>query len=219
MASSSITTPEEDTILRAIAISSSTVWSGQPISTNDRQAAFGVLEDFSKYPGRIPLCLKWLQQPPPPLPQQKSKDESVVRTNDSTVPPKLYAIEILAVFVKHQYAKLSEGERLELRKAALTAATVEASKARTDSSILSNKLASLLAALVVRDFPQRWTTMVDDVFGRLWNPTANYNGAELPSMGRKICLEILKLVAEDCTDSDFNTKVSGCFASTIHNYT
>ena len=200
---------EEATILQAIAISSSTTWSGRPISTVDRQAAFAVLEDFSKYPGRIPLCLKWLQQPPPiPTPLQSQSGTEIL---DSTLSPKLYAVEVLAVFVKQQYAKLSENERLELRKAALTAATLEAHhKARTDSSILSNKLASLLAALVVRDFPQRWTTMVEDIFGNLWTEQQQLQQLQTPSpnMGHKICLEILKLVAEDCTDSDFNAKVS-----------
>jgi Exportin 1-like protein len=200
---------EEATILQAIAISSSTTWSGRPISTVDRQAAFAVLEDFSKYAGRIPLCLKWLQQPPPiPTPLQSQSGTEIL---DSTLSPKLYAVEVLAVFVKQQYAKLSENERLELRKAALTAATLEAHhKARTDSSILSNKLASLLAALVVRDFPQRWTTMVEDIFGNLWTEQQQQQQQQTPSpnMGHKICLEILKLVAEDCTDSDFNAKVS-----------
>ena len=205
---------EEATILQAIAISSSTTWSGRPISTVDRQAAFAVLEDFSKYPGRIPLCLKWLQQAPPPPPTLQS--QSGTEIVDSTLSPKLYAVEVLAVFVKQQYAKLTESERLELRKAVLTAATLEARhKARTDSSILSNKLASLLAALVVRDFPQRWTTMVEDIFGNLWTEPQQQQQQQQqqqlipsPSMGHKICLEILKLVAEDCTDSDFNAKVS-----------
>jgi Exportin 1-like protein len=206
MDSSSTTTPEEVTILRAIAISSSATWSGRPITTNDRQAAFAVLEDFSKYPGRIPLCLKWLQT--------EDKPANLDNNDDATLSPKLYACEVLAVFIKQQYTKLSEVERVQLRQAALTAAQIEAQKSRTDSSILSNKLASLLAALVVRDFPQRWTTMVDDVFGRLWTtPTTNatmeqQQQQQRPPMGNKICLEILKLVAEDCTDSDFNTKVS-----------
>lgn len=186
---SSSTTQEEETILRAIVVSSSTTWSGQPISTSDRQTAFQVLADFAKYPGRIPLCLKWLQEGP----------VLWVQGNDCTVSTKLYACELLTDFLKHQYAKFSEAERLELRRASLTAARMEASVARTDSSILSNKLASLLAALVVRDFPQRWTTCMEDLFF-MWN-------AEQPQMGNKMCLEILKLVAEDCTDSDFNVKV------------
>lgn len=188
MASSS-TTQEEETILRAIVVSSSNTWSGLPISGVDRQTAFSVLADFSKYPGRIPMCLKWLQEGP----------VLMVQGNDCTVSTKLYACEILTDFLKHQYSKLSEVERLELRRSALTAARMEANKLRTDSSILSNKLASLLAALMVRDFPQRWTTCIEDIFF-MWN-------SEQPQMGNKMCVEVLKLVAEDCTDSDFNAKV------------
>lgn len=180
---------QEQAILRAIAISSSSTWSGQPITTNDRQAAFQVLADFAKYPGRIPLCLKWLQQ------QQSS-------TSPDELPSKLYACEVLADFLKHDYAKLSDVHRIELRTATLQAAQWEAFKLRTESTVLSNKVASLLAGLVVRDFPQRWTTMVEDVFG-IWTLEG------VPKMGNKICLEVLKLVAEDCTDSDFNAKVSG----------
>ena len=61
---------------------------------------------------------------------------------------------------------------------------------------------------MVRDFPQRWTTFFQDVFvpiqmGGLW-----YDGNDnMHTMGVLICLECLKLVTEDCTDSDFNAKV------------
>jgi hypothetical protein len=53
--------------------------------------------------------------------------------------------------------------------------------------------------------------MVEDIFGNLWTDPQQQQQQQLmppPSMGHKICLEILKLVAEDCTDSDFNAKVS-----------
>jgi hypothetical protein len=79
---------------------------------------------------------------------------------------------------------------------------------------LGNKIASLLAGLVVRDFPQRWTSLMDDIFtpmqqGGLW-----YNSNDqCETVGVKICLECLKLVAEDCTDSDFNAKV--CSKDTV----
>lgn len=182
------TAEQEDMILRAIVVSSSTSWSGQPITGSDRQTAFSVLADFSKFPGRVPLCLKWLQQP-----------SLVVQGNEATVSAKLYACEIVTDFIKQQYSKFSEQERLQLRQAALTAARLEGTKLRTESSILSNKLASLLAALMVRDFPQRWTTCIDDLFA-MWS-------AEQPQLSNKMCLETLKIVAEDCTDSDFNTKV------------
>lgn len=180
---------EEETILRAIVISSSSTWSGQVISTQDRQTAFSVLAEFSNYPGRIALCLQWLQQV-----------QLSIQGNDCTIPAKLYACELLTNFLKHQYTKLSEQDRSQLKLGAMTAARMEAPKSRTESIVLANKLASLLAALMVREFPQRWTTCIDDLFS-MWN-------ADQPQIGNKMCMEILKLVAEDCTDSDFNTKVS-----------
>jgi hypothetical protein len=63
---------------------------------------------------------------------------------------------------------------------------------------------------VVRDFPQRWTNFVPEVLspmrqGGLWY---NEPGADAVNQtGVRICLECFKLVAEDCTDSDFNAKV------------
>ena len=135
------------------------------------------------------MCLSWLPQP-----------RLVVAENDCTIAAKLYACELISDFLKHQYSKLTEKERLQLRTAVLGAARQEATKPVTNSRILANKLASLMASLMVRDFPQRWTTCIDDLFS-MWSSTE-------PQMGVKICLEVLRLVAEDCTDSDFNSKVS-----------
>jgi hypothetical protein len=89
------------------------------------------------------------------------------------------------------------------------------SSSSSSSLPLANKLASLLAALVVRDFPQRWTTCIQDLFSQLWT-TANDSTSSSSSttitttMGNKMCLQVLQLVAEDCTDSDFNSKVRVC---------
>jgi hypothetical protein len=80
-----------------------------------------------------------------------------------------------------------------------------ASSAAAASLPLANKLASLLAALMVRDFPQRWTTCVTDLFSQLW-----WSNPGDVMIGNKMCLEVLQLVAEDCTDSDFNSKVCVC---------
>lgn len=184
---------EEETVLRAIVISSSDKWSGQPITLADRQQANGILANFASFDGRIQLSLKWLQ-----LPQVIAGGN-----NDCTLSAKLYACEILAGVFKSKYATLSDQEKGTIRAALLNVAQQQAGLAITDSRILANKVASLIAGLVVRDFPQRWNTAVTDIFGTLWSTDG-------PKMGNKICLEILKLVAEDCTDSDYNAKVSEC---------
>jgi hypothetical protein len=181
---------QEETVLRAVVISSSNAWSGQPVSASDRQTAFSVLAEFATFQGRVPLCLNWVQKP----------QLIVGGNNDCTLPAKLFACEILAALFKTEYSKLSEKERWTIRASLLAAARQQAEIPITDPRILANKLASILAALVVRDFPQRWATCIDDLFGSLWS-------TENPQMGVKICLEVLKLVAEDCTDSDFNVKV------------
>jgi hypothetical protein len=191
---------QQETILRAVVISSSNSLGSQPISPSDRQTAFQVLTDFKAYDGRMSICLQWLQQ-----------ERHVLGDMDVTVSCKLYALELTAEFTKTKYSQLSEAERLALRQAVLTAARQHAPAPSRipEARILGNKIASLLAGLVVRDFPQRWTNLMDDIFtpmqqGGLWY---NSNDQRCETVGVKICLECLKLVAEDCTDSDFNAKV------------
>jgi hypothetical protein len=86
------------------------------------------------------------------------------------------------------------------------AATNTAHTAQEENRILAKKLAVILEGLVIRDFPQRWTTFTTDVFAPLSNGGLWYNEPGTAAIqqltGVKICLECLKLVAEDCTDSD-----------------
>ena len=188
---------QEAIILRAIVVSSSATFQGQIISSQDRQQAFRVLRDFKAFPGRIPLCLKWINT-------TSNSINGANVTKDEEVATKLFACEQIQEFCKAKYIQLPEQERLQVRNAILTASRTLATSsttvvADTSSRILSNKFASLLAAIVVRDFPQRWTTCIEDLFGSLW---------VAGTLGIKMCLEIFKLVAEDCTDSDFNAKIS-----------
>lgn len=188
---------QQQTVLRSIAVSSG--FANINVSPNDRQLAFKVLEDFKAYDGRMPVCISWLHQ------ERVALDDT-----DITVPVKLYALTLIDRFLQTSYSNLSENDRLALRHAVLTAARqVAPSPVVNEGRILGNKLASILAALMVRDFPQRWTTFFQDVFmpmqsGGLW---CNEAGDGVHTMGVKICLECLRLVAEDTTDSDYNAKV------------
>lgn len=101
--------------------------------------------------------------------------------------------------------------------------------------VLAKKLATILEGLVVRDFPQRWNTFASDIFtpmapnsisistattsttttttaaGGLWYAWDTTTGRPVGGhihLGVNVCLECLKLIAEDCTDSDFNSKIS-----------
>jgi Exportin 1-like protein len=218
------TSSQQEAILRAIYISSSGQWgtTGLLITTTERQQAFQVLQDFShNFDGRIPLCLDWLQTPTLLLPTP------TVGPVDVTVAAKLYACEIVAESLKKsQYTKWREEDRLRLRQSVLVAAQYQARLPVADASAtttttsnntlttaslpLANKLASLLAELMVRDFPQRWTTCVSDLFSQLWT---NHEGGV--QIGNRMCLLILQLVAEDCTDSDFNSKVCFIFSLSL----
>lgn len=128
-----------------------------------------------------------------------------------TAPTKLFSLGLIQEFLKVGYASLEEGDRVQLRTSILMSAR---QLAMTDTSAMdysgeatlrtvSMKIASLLADIAVREFPQRWNGFVTDLFTGIW-------GEGNSTVGVKICLECLKLMTEDCTDSDFNSKVSSC---------
>lgn len=188
---------QEQMILRAIAVSSLNLY------PQEQATALKVLEDLKKFDGRIALCIAWLAQ-----------ERHVFGDHDITIPTKLLLLDILYNFLRFgNYTNCDPNDRLQLRQAVLNACKRMAptSPAMAETRILGKKLASLLAGLVVRDFPQRWEGFVTEVLcpmrqGGLWY---NEPGAEAVNQsGCRICLECFKLVAEDCTDSDFNAKIS-----------
>lgn len=187
---------QQQTILQAIAVSSLNLY------PQGQANALKVLEELKKFDGRIALCISWLTQ-----------ERHSYGDHDITVPTKLLLLEILHNFLRTGgYTNCDPNDRLTLRQAVLGAAKQYApsSPSVAETRILGNKLASLIAGLVVRDFPQRWTNFVPEVLlpmrqGGLWY---NEPGADAVNQtGVRICLECFKLVAEDCTDSDFNAKV------------
>ena len=203
---------QQQQLLRAIAISSLHLPS---FTAQDRQQAYVILEDFKKYDGRIPICIGWLH----------SLTHVYNQEHDITIATKLLALEIFSAFLVKGYSALNESDRLAFRQAVLKASQMAVSSASSASSlsssflsftaggtrILARKLAAILEGIMIRDFPQRWTTFMNEVFvshqqGGLWydqpGPTSGRD------VGIKICLECLKLAAEDCTDSDFNAKIS-----------
>jgi hypothetical protein len=217
---------QKEAILRAIAVSSLHL---PQFTQHHRHQAFQILEEFKKFPGRVPFSIELLLQEHKHIYSEGGggKDAATVGggRHDITLSTKLLALEILDNFLVTGYSKCSEHDRIVLRQAVLqaartlTAASSSAAAANTDGEfsaarILARKLAVILKGIVLRDFPQRWTTLATDLFapeaqGGLWNvndPTANASARN--TMGIKICLECLKQVAEDCTDSDFNVKIS-----------
>lgn len=198
---------QEQAVLWAIAASSLPLF-----SASDRQRSFQILEEFKKYDGRIQLCLNWLHC-----------ERQMFQEHDITLATKLLALEVVTNFLsKGSYSSLSEADRLTLRQAVLKAARMVAVvsphapnvtiEEYLRTKILAKKVAAVLEGLVVRDFPQRWTSFTSDVFtsvqkqGGLWYDEPGQEAVY--HLGVRICLECLKLVAEDCTDADFNAKIS-----------
>jgi hypothetical protein len=226
---------QEATILRAIVVSSSTHWLGQAITSCDRQQAFQVLQEFTTFVGRVPLVLDWLQRPELSVANQDCTiaaklyaceilSECMKTGGTTTTTTTASAKRVEGGFPS--YSHWDEQDRLRFRQAVLVAAHHQAqfplvTSSKTNHSInngsnndvtavaasvpLANKLSSLLAGLMIRDFPQRWTACIDNLFSQLWSsPSPTDGGAK---MGNKMVLQILQQVAEDCTDSDFNSKV------------
>lgn len=198
--------PQLQSLLQAIAISSGLTPNPTPTS---RQTAFSSLEQFKSYPARIGGCIELISRQSLIL-----NDGSGAGVVDCTVPAKLFCLGVIQEFLSKDYNGLEEGERGALRGSVLGCARqlVESAQQNGGSNeatlrILSMKIASLLADLAVREFPQRWNSFVSDLFapGGIWGE--DVSGAN-NSVGVKICLECLKLITEDCTDSDFNSKVS-----------
>eukprot|EP00977_Amphora_coffeiformis_P028336 scaffold34931_cov175-Amphora_coffeaeformis.AAC.1 len=192
---------QQATILRAIAISS--IYSPS-FTQNDRQAAFKTLEELKKYDGRVQLVLQWLLA-----------ERHLFEQHDITIQTKLLALEILASFLEKGYSNLSEQDRLQLREIVLKSARLVVASplgGNQESRIFGKKLAVILAGLVLRDFPQRWTTFATDVFKTLNEGGLWYNQPGEESIryldGVHICLEAFKLIAEDCTDADYNARIS-----------
>ncbi|KAL7566569.1 hypothetical protein ACA910_000637 [Epithemia clementina (nom. ined.)] len=193
---------DQSSVLRAIAISSI---SSPSFTQTDRQTAYAILDELKRYNGRISLALQWLLS-----------ERHVYEGHDITTQTKLLALDLIAGFLQKGYNNLNnENDRLQLRDSILKAARMASSGNESNSNearVLAKKLAAILQGLVVRDFPQRWPTFIQDVFkplsaGGLWCDEPSL-AASNQQIGVHICLECLKLIAEDCTDSDYNANIS-----------
>jgi Exportin-5 family/Exportin 1-like protein len=195
---------QQQILFKSIAIASLNL---SEYSAQEHQESYRVLEEFKTLVSLniqrqpVELCLSWIQQVDPIVYQQKY---------NITTATKLLALEVLDLFFSSPqgYAKCSDEERLQIRISILNGAQVLSSTSNqfqistSEIRILARKVAVVLKGLILRDFPQRWMTLGTDFFAPsrgLWNH---------PPIGVQICLECFKLVAEDCTDSDFNVKIS-----------
>lgn len=181
---------QQAAILRAIAISAIDI---PGISSQDRIDAFHVLQELKNFANRVPLALQWLQT-----------DMHRLEPYDITTPTHMLALDVIKDFVQKGYSSLPQPEQQQLRQAVWQAALRLAPRPDRETRILSRKIAALLEDLMIRDFPQRWPTLMNEMLvppsaGGLWCP---------PETGVRMVLEIFRLVAEDCTDADFNSKIS-----------
>jgi hypothetical protein len=201
---------QRQSLLEAIAISSGSSGFGD-ITPKQRADAFTNLEQFKTFNGRIAACVEMIECT---TLQIAGAGNAAI---DVTVPGKLYAFGVIQEFLKVGYNGLNEVDRAQLRSSIVRSArqlvllsNISPSQVKELTRILAVKLAALLADLALREFPQRWQTFVSDLFlpvdnGGMWCNADADAGAN--TVGVKICLECLKLITEDCTDSDYNTRV------------
>jgi hypothetical protein len=217
-------------LLRSIAISSGTAMPGTQVSQHDRLAAYHFLESFKKYDAQtglseaqkvVSVCIVLLG---------RSAHIYLDQGLDVTTSTKVFALGCIADFVKARYyaEALNDDDRATLRNAiricgkqliiisdsnpstgSSSGGSVNSEQAHRKGSrrIIGSKVSSVLASMAVRDFPQRWSTFAFDVLA----PTANgglWNTKDAEGIGAKMCLDCLSFMVEDCTDSDFNSKIS-----------
>lgn len=221
---------QRQSLLGAIAISSGAAGNGNIITSQQRSEAFTNLEQFKSYPGRVAACVEMIGcsslQVPASSVGGNTASATLPTMLDVTVPGKLYALGVIQEFLKVGYNGLNESDRGQLRSSIVLAARQLAimasssdgllNKMTMDNStrILAVKIAALLADLALREFPQRWSTFVSDMFspvsqGGMWcELVSGDQNSSNNTTGVKICLECLKLITEDCTDSDYNARVS-----------
>ena len=86
--------------------------------------------------------------------------------------------------------------------------------------MITTVITTAMITITARGFWLAKPTLAQDLFapvGGLWsdhqstnniNSNNNNNNSNNSTIGVKICLECFTLLAEDCTDSDFNVKIS-----------
>mmetsp|Transcript_24815 Transcript_24815/g.52881 ORF Transcript_24815/g.52881 Transcript_24815/m.52881 type:complete len:1461 (+) Transcript_24815:208-4590(+) len=212
VSTSSMNETQRQSLLGAIAISSGAAGVGN-ITPQQRADAFANLEQFKTHPGRVSACVEMIG-----CGSLQIDCGSGNAPLDVTVPGKLYALGVIQEFLKVGYNGLNESDRGQLRASIVLAARQLAmpvngsvTKMSDSTRILAVKIAALLADLALREFPQRWQTFVSDLFsplsnGGIWCEAGTDTGSN--TTGVKICLECLKLLTEDCTDSDYNARIS-----------
>eukprot|EP00814_Leptocylindrus_danicus_P018484 CAMPEP_0116006852 /NCGR_PEP_ID=MMETSP0321-20121206/1967_1 /TAXON_ID=163516 /ORGANISM="Leptocylindrus danicus var. danicus, Strain B650" /LENGTH=1485 /DNA_ID=CAMNT_0003475469 /DNA_START=138 /DNA_END=4596 /DNA_ORIENTATION=+ len=205
-------------ILQAIAISNGTA---QQTDHHIRVSAYHALEDFKQISAnidprivqeKIRLCLDILLSP-----QSQTVINGASRDNqnaiDVTASAKMFVLLVLKKYVQVHYKNLSSQDCQTLRNTVLESArlTVSLLNAASDDvkkSVIIQiswiKEAEVLSDLAARDFPQRWPTFLDDLYGKVWGLSEGNDMGH----GARICMECLSLLTEDCTDSDFNSKIS-----------
>lgn len=195
---------DNESVLRAIAVSSALFPS---VTNSERSQAFQTLQEFKQQNDeRVRISLEWLQT-----------ENISLQGIDISVPTKLIALEVCGEFLKiskkmrsPSYMEITDIDRVTFRQAICRSCRAICRVPSDGSRILANKFADIIVSMILHDFPHRWTTLAGDLFspfqqGGLWYDCLEPNAGCF--IGVKICLECLRLLTEDCTDSDFNTKI------------
>ncbi len=168
-------------LLSAVAISANPMISSKP---EDKQQAFTLLSQFKESNNAAQAAFYLLER----------AELHQYGNQDYTIQVHLYALQTLLSTLSKHYSSLNQSDRHTFRSRLLSLI----SKTLPSQQVTIPKLASLLSDVILRDFPQRWTSLLDDLMSLF---TTSSSAAQ-------IVLNAVTIVTEDCTDSDFNSKVA-----------
>ncbi len=188
-------------LLQAIAISAGLI----PATNNTvRSEAYELLQNFKVHASTdhnsARMCLQMIQSP------QLVLEETHGLLN-VTVSAKLFSMTVLQKYVQLQYGELDRKDAAMLRSNVVETARMTANSVGGNSNmkeseckLIASKLSDMLSDLAARDFPQRWMEFWTDLLS-IWT------AEEDVGIGTKICLDCLIILIENCTDSDYNSKI------------
>ena len=134
-------------IVRAIAVSANPLLA----SVSDRNDASSLLDQFASSDLASTASTQLL-----------SMDVHQFGPSNVTAVVKLFSLLVLKKYVEKSYAGLGDVERADFRNAIMSVVARLSSSEQNDM-LIAPKLSSLLADIVLNDFPQRWESFFDDV--------------------------------------------------------
>lgn len=110
----------------------------------------------------------------------------------------MFGLSCLEKLATARWNELSDEDKVAVRSTAVAAAWRSTA---AEPSYVRNKKAALVAQVALREFPQRWPTMAEELVLR------ESSDAEARDALLELSFSALAELAEDCTDADYNVRL------------